>query len=319
MENRLILIDGISGSGKSTTAQFISHQLNLNGFSSEWYHEEEDNHPLWYNWQSNEATHSIDEVKKFIKVYPTIFKEFANSIKEDNKIHIIESYYLQDSVRILFQNNIDRNEIYNFYHEINKIIELLNPLIIYFQHGDVLKSINKTWEIRGEYWKNWFIENISNPCTYVKSKKLNGEVGAYTLMNDYQNLTNELLGSTEFPVITLDSDNSWISNYELLLKELNIKNLDFNNTVDFSEYIGEYQEITDNEDPLICKIYTRNNRFYTNICMWESQLIPNENHEFKVQSFPISIIFQENEGNIDSFIVKGKDIYGLNNLLFIKK
>lgn len=99
MKNRIIMIDGIPGSGKSATAQFISHQLNSNGIPAEWYHDEEDNHPLAYNWSSFEATHSISEVKKFIKTFPIILKEFKTNIKGDNKVHIIESYYLQDSIR----------------------------------------------------------------------------------------------------------------------------------------------------------------------------------------------------------------------------
>ncbi len=205
MNNKIIMIDALSCSGKSTTAQLISHHLNLSGFPTEWYHEEEDNHPLEYPWKNNEATHSIYEVRQFMKIYPSMFKDFIQKIKSDNKIHIIESYYLQDSIRYLFQNNIDKNEIFDFHNEINEVIKPLNPLIVYFHHDDVVKSLNNIWKIRGEEWKKWFIDNVGNASTYVKNKKLNGEHGIFTLLNDYQNFTKQLLDTTTFPIITLNS------------------------------------------------------------------------------------------------------------------
>ncbi len=41
--NKLILIDGISGSGKSTTAKYLCHQFNLLKKNAVWYFEEQIN------------------------------------------------------------------------------------------------------------------------------------------------------------------------------------------------------------------------------------------------------------------------------------
>ena len=46
IKTKLILVDGISGSGKSTTAHFIHRQIEKNGIKVKWFYEQEDNHPL---------------------------------------------------------------------------------------------------------------------------------------------------------------------------------------------------------------------------------------------------------------------------------
>lgn len=46
MNTKLILIDGMPGSGKSTTGYFISERLNELQIPNRFYHELEENHPL---------------------------------------------------------------------------------------------------------------------------------------------------------------------------------------------------------------------------------------------------------------------------------
>jgi adenylylsulfate kinase-like enzyme len=41
-----ILVEGLTGSGKSTMAHFIARQLNYNGIAASWLHEGEISHPV---------------------------------------------------------------------------------------------------------------------------------------------------------------------------------------------------------------------------------------------------------------------------------
>jgi adenylate kinase family enzyme len=43
---RLVLFEGIPGSGKSTTGQFIARRLAVLGISARWWHEEEAAHSV---------------------------------------------------------------------------------------------------------------------------------------------------------------------------------------------------------------------------------------------------------------------------------
>ena len=46
MDGKLILVEGLPGSGKSSTAQFICDQLQRNGHRARWYYEDETPHPV---------------------------------------------------------------------------------------------------------------------------------------------------------------------------------------------------------------------------------------------------------------------------------
>ncbi|PTX59985.1 thymidylate kinase [Melghirimyces profundicolus] len=47
MSKKLILLEGIPGSGKSTFTRFIAVQLERNGYKTKLYHETTGDHPLF--------------------------------------------------------------------------------------------------------------------------------------------------------------------------------------------------------------------------------------------------------------------------------
>ena len=47
INTKIIFVDGITGSGKSTITHFIARQLEQNGIKARWFHEEEEGNPFW--------------------------------------------------------------------------------------------------------------------------------------------------------------------------------------------------------------------------------------------------------------------------------
>ncbi|MBO0992026.1 hypothetical protein [Bacillus sp. SD088] len=56
---KLIMVEGIPGSGKSTTAQSISKSLDRMGFKHKWWYEEEQGHPAWVRWLHQQNRRSM--------------------------------------------------------------------------------------------------------------------------------------------------------------------------------------------------------------------------------------------------------------------
>lgn len=303
MNHQLILIDGISGSGKSTTSQYINLQLHLNGYDSIWYHEEEENHPLEYTEADIESMHSIEEALKFKDDFLELAKTFVAEKKNDGQIHIIESYYLQDCVRILFQNNVNEKVISDFFRQLNRIFKPMNPIVIYFRHNDVFRSIRRIWEARGEDWKNWFISEDSQ-TPYVLERKLAGEEAALTLWSDYQNLTDRLLNSVDYPIIRLDPGEGWDKLYQKILASLEIDQKRMPEERDNHHYSGTYEWKTDSENHQ-CHIFIRENKLMTNLIWGDRRLIFNGN-DLLVESFPYHLEFSERGNSTMKFQIKGK-------------
>lgn len=228
MNNKVLLVDGITGSGKTTTAQYLNKVLNERGIKSKWYEEEEENNPLVYKEYDIEVLHTKSEVEKFIINYPIQLQKFVQSIKKDKYIHIIESYYLQDSIRILFQNNVNKERIEQFFIKINSILKPLKPVLIYFRHQDVFAAIRTIWKKRGDEWRNWFIDaDCGTP--YVKNLKSSDEEAVLTLWRDYQDLTDDLLKSINIKSIVINNPSkNWLETYSTIINKLNLPIYDSN-------------------------------------------------------------------------------------------
>jgi len=55
-QTRLILVEGVPGSGKSTTGQWIAHLLEAQGQMAVWHHEQDTGHPVYRADQLQDAT-----------------------------------------------------------------------------------------------------------------------------------------------------------------------------------------------------------------------------------------------------------------------
>lgn len=317
MHHTLLLIDGITGSGKSSTAQYLARQLNLNHMNTRWHHEEEEHHPLWYHEADIETMHSKKETIRFMETYPHIVEAFVNTIQEDQTIHIIESYYLQDSIRVLFQNNIALQEIRRFFTRINTILATVAPLIIYFHHPDVSTSIRQIWEQRGDTWKTWFIE-VDSHTPYVQHRHLSGEVAALTLWNDYQDVTDELLTDVPFPVIRIQAGTDWATVYETLLHTLGIPHVRAYEPMSSYDIVGIYRQETEEADARTCQIYVNDHDVYWDGFWREQKLLPLNEQEYLVHSFPLRLVFQKHDGIVQSFTIQGTPIYGMVNTKYVR-
>ena len=116
INTKLILVDGITGSGKSTTAHFIARQMEKNGIKVKWYYEVEKDHPL-LEIDKNKDESDEDHSKRVLVEYPQKWIDFVNKIKNDDYTYIVESYLFQDVLFFPhFMNDLDRKVLKDYSH-----------------------------------------------------------------------------------------------------------------------------------------------------------------------------------------------------------
>ncbi|MTI95771.1 MAG: hypothetical protein FH749_09865 [Firmicutes bacterium] len=223
-KSKLILIDGITGSGKSTTGRFLAEQLKANNIAHRLYEEEEPGHPLNYTAADIEEL-GPEEVENFIIAMPPLWQRFVHSALDSDEVFIIESYIFQDTIRILFQNNVARERIFAFAHRQLEIIRPMNPVLIWLWTRDVNQSIRRIWATRGEQWKQWFIR-VDTATPYALANHLQGEEGAITLWEHYQDLTKELFDSYDIARLAVEvSPEAWERNQEEIIRFLGLSEI----------------------------------------------------------------------------------------------
>ena len=149
MKTRLILIDGMPGSGKSTTGSLISERLNELNIPNRFYHELEDNHPLRiYDKQFTTFT-NLEEAEWFTAKVEQLFTDFVNEREDSNVITIMESYVFQDTLGFAFNMQMDEQRILDLTKKIQAIISRLDPILIYYYQVNVEQNWRWICNIRG--------------------------------------------------------------------------------------------------------------------------------------------------------------------------
>jgi hypothetical protein len=96
IETKLILLDGLSGGGKSTMCQWLELQLQRNGIGARWLVEADVPHPLhwWVYWDGAEyrapdfEQHTPSE---FIEASVERWDRFADMVRRSDDVWVVES------------------------------------------------------------------------------------------------------------------------------------------------------------------------------------------------------------------------------------
>lgn len=228
---------------------------------------------------------------------------------ESEEVHIIESFLLQDTVRILFQNNIEHNRIIDFVCEIEEILKPLNPIFLYFHQLDAEASIRRIWKRRGDAWKKWFIDSdIQTP--YVKSISLHGEEGVIKLWSDYQSFTNQLFEKYQFRKLSIEnSQGNWSEYYHQILNLLGLNLVNKKDDLTLEEksrFCGIYKEL---EGDLDCTIEIVDGHIVCDLIWPDIRILSLEttkSNQFYLESFPVYVQFEENpDKSVKAFSISG--------------
>ena len=200
MNTRLILVEGLPGSGKSTTAQFISSMLTELGVSHSLHLELSDNSPI-----------------KFLSPSTPRFKEdlvgqwsrLANNLQDCSRLAVLESAYWQWTTDSMVANNYAHDDVVAINTSLDDIIASLAPKLVYIARTDVESQIRWIFSSRGEKWANMIIErDLQLP--YHQSRGHKDLEGLITFFEECQSYTDELFHQLQFRKVKIhDPHRDW--------------------------------------------------------------------------------------------------------------
>ena len=163
MENiKLIIVCGMSGVGKSTTAQYISYLYTQNGIKHEWYHEEMENHPIrWANGGEFTVGDLNTDVGMELNIADT-YARWETLIKEmqtKGGVYVMEGCLYTNIIRYFFDGNYPENKIIEYYDKLMEILKPANPHVIHLYRPDVPENYKRAFKVRGERFQDLRKEN----------------------------------------------------------------------------------------------------------------------------------------------------------------
>jgi hypothetical protein len=201
---RFILIEGMIGAGKSTTAERLAAMLTEGGGDVHAFHEFADNHPI--------RTPGVDLVRTGTRAPenrydPGQWNALADRCAQGTNTIIIESTFLQNSVMPLFVEDVPTTVVKELFAEIAGRIAPAAPLLVYLRPSDVADAIRRVHADRGEPWSSRNYAFVS-ACPWARRRGLVGERAVVELYRAWEQLVDELLPTVE-SVVVPDPQRDW--------------------------------------------------------------------------------------------------------------
>lgn len=200
-DTKLILFEGVPGSGKTTTSCALVEALAVDGHSFHWALEEDPDHPFFgVNVRSLHREPQYDQL--CLRRWRAVVDDC------EHRSWVLEGCALQSTVRFMFEHRWDMSNIERYWRRFGQIVEEAGVALVYFRHDDVDAFIRgHTQIIRSSVW-----EKISD---HVRATPRGAELAQagldvpFEFWTRYANLCDRLVDEATFPVLNLGVEDGW--------------------------------------------------------------------------------------------------------------
>lgn len=199
MKTNLIIVEGLPGSGKSTTAAMIAAELDKKGKRVICVDEGVREHPADY------ADYDFPDFETERMKILEKWRLFTEQADKDT-IYVFNCIFLQNPMcETMMRFGMDYAGSQNYISEISEIIKPLNPVIIYIDQPDVKETLNRVIGERGNDWLNAVIDyHISQG--YGKQNGLSGYEGYIQCLEERKIRELKILRALDIDYYTVSQD-----------------------------------------------------------------------------------------------------------------
>ncbi len=197
-QTRLILVEGVPFTGKSTTSEYIATQLDLNGYRAHWISE-----GMMLQHYFPYASAVLDRQQILSEtVLRTEWSSFVETALAAATMFVVDSALSYAAVDPLLMED---RPVEAIHAELRRIAELcvpLQPRVIHLT-GDVERLVPASIVERGEGWREHLVGQ-AEATPYQQARGRSGVAGATRLLHDSQELLRAVLVHDDWPTLTLD-------------------------------------------------------------------------------------------------------------------
>lgn len=303
VSNKLIIVEGLTGSGKSIMAHFIGRQLGANNIPGRWVHEGDLDHPI-------PGTDVEPDIATFQATMLEQWKNFVTQAQASDTVTVIEAGFFNNLLETLFIENVPQPEILSYARQLEDLIRPLRPALVYLTQNDVPRALARNFDNRGEGFKQFVVDLVMR-TPYAQRHKLIGDAGVVQFWTDFVALTDALYQQFQGDKLRVEnSAGEWERYNQQVLSFLSIPWVPTprlsQNEADL--YIGHYQDPSNGRQ---YRIKYHDEKLFINqlISKAWTRLIPLGDHCFAAEGWHFELSFEPNpadQGN--QFRIGGRDV-----------
>ncbi len=300
--NKLIIVEGLTGLGKSTLAHFIARQLQYQQIKAAWVHEGELGHPLSIEVDPS----SID---LFMKTALIRWRDLVSQIESSGETLILEASFFNNLLETLFSHNVPTPKITQYSDMILDTIQPLQPALVYLTHSDTKKALVDNFNRRGVGFRDFVIQ-LATSTPYAQHRGLAGYEGMVEFWRDFVALTDQIYDRFRFQKIALlNTAGNWDSLKQGTAEFLSIPYIT-ENQLSEDEAVGFTGVYKDVHNDKVFIVRYQNHALVANIFLEDwTRLIPQSEYLFITEGWHFVIHFENDAfGEIGSLRIEGQDV-----------
>ncbi|MEM7536637.1 MAG: hypothetical protein AAF639_30925 [Chloroflexota bacterium] len=181
--SKLILVEGLTGSGKSIMAHTIARQLAHNGIPATWVHEGELPHPLGIEDDPGAEGYAVYMRRQWAT--------YVEHVAQSNQVSVVEACLFNNVFEWLFALDWDREDILGYADEMQTLLAPLNPTLVYLAQEDVDAALVRNFDRRGVGFRDYVIDYATDTAI-AKHRGWTGYDGMAKFWREFVSLTDEL-------------------------------------------------------------------------------------------------------------------------------
>jgi hypothetical protein len=204
---RLILVEGMIGAGKTTTAGYLADWLSRRGKDVRAFDEGAADHPI--------RTRRVDELLAAPApgdpgVYAAgQWRRLAERCLRDEQTIILESIFLQNSVMPAVIDGAPAAAVTDICAEIQRQAAPAEPFLVYLRPIDIAAAIARVHEARGEPWSSRNVAYVQD-CPWARRRNLRGRDAVVQLYQAWDPVVSELFDRYPFGKLMVpDPHHDW--------------------------------------------------------------------------------------------------------------
>jgi thymidylate kinase len=289
--SRLICLEGMPGSGKSTTSQRLWLHVLRNGCDARWVYEHDTNHPIWKFDEQHGIVESGMIDASLLDDVVRRWRRLAEGLADDGQTMILDGALFQTPIGFLLMMDVDRRSIFEFLLELEKTIGGSNPTLIYLRRDDVGQALRAICdERRSDRFETGLIERLAG-TPYGRANAVSDFRGLTGFYERFVEIADELFERFQIPKLAVDPEVGWAECERSITDFLGLRAMEDPPTAVArpQRYVGRYKDAQSDDELEVAGdvggLYLADAR--------RTRLFCKSAHRFHVQSIGVELWFEE--------------------------